>query len=251
MMANIPTGTESPLIRSLISVAVLALAALQLAPEAKALAEEVPIGVSNTNDASLANAPRTASGNANDVANERGSSAEDLAQPRVELGLGLQFNSRRSVDGRSFEFEYPPVFSFGLAWDRFAAQLERVEVDTADGNATIAVQRRREAWLLRAKSWWGGGTWRPLASIGWGVSREHVATRLSGASNDAEAGTGVWTGYWAGAAGLRAQLGSESVSSRRLAVEILVRAESSPQYGVLGKNNPRWGAGFQLFYAFN
>jgi opacity protein-like surface antigen len=170
-----------------------------------------------------------------------------------ELGVGLLFNSRRAVDGRSFEFEYPPVLSVGLGGELWALQLERVDVESSDGNASVAVSRRREAWLIRAKTWWGEwGTWQPLASLGWGFSREHVSTRLSGAGSDStEIGTGVWTGYVAGAVGLRAELEVADSATRALAIEVLLRGESSPQYGVLGKNNPRWGAGLQVFYAFN
>ncbi|HRK07109.1 MAG TPA: hypothetical protein PLZ57_05020 [Pseudobdellovibrionaceae bacterium] len=175
-----------------------------------------------------------------------------LSFPQFEIGFGLHFNSRRAVDGRSFEFEYPPVVSAGLSWPNLAVQLDRVDVESSDGNASLAVSRRREAWLLSAKTWWGENTWRPVASIGWGVSREHVATRVSSASADTtEIGTGVWTGYFSGAAGLRAEIRPSAGESGRLAIDVLARGESSPQYGVFGKNNPRWGAGLQVFYAFN
>lgn len=176
----------------------------------------------------------------------------DPRRPQVEVGLGVHFNSRRAVDGRSFEFEYPPVLSLGLSWPSIALQIDRVDVESSDGNASLAVSRRREAWLFSAKTWWGENTWRPVASIGWGVSREHVATRVSGASADStEIGTGVWTGYFSGAAGLRAEISPSASEAGRLAIDVLARGESSPQYGVFGKNNPRWGAGLQVFYAFN
>jgi hypothetical protein len=172
--------------------------------------------------------------------------------PQFEVGLGVHFNSRRAVDGRSFEFEYPPVLSAGLSWPSLAVQIDRVDVESSDGNASLAVSRRREAWLLSAKTWWGENTWRPVASIGWGISREHVATRVSSAGADTtEVGTGVWTGYYSGAAGLRAEINPSAGQAGRLAIDVLARGESSPQYGVFGKNNPRWGAGLQVFYAFN